>query len=146
MICAGVRNSLVAALIKIDDEEQYRLMAPFFELLIDTTPYSYQPQLGWALAGDGSLGPTSWKLSKLAFQQRFILSEQMTLQSQLNSNNVLIQTLNKQFELATYIDLHRTDVQQGLGAMVQSGLITLARMNEILSTPPIDKETYKGNE
>lgn len=143
---AAIKENKVVGIIKIESESEYQILSRCFENLIDTTGLAYQPQIGWELNPDGTLGVVSWKISKLSFQQRFTLNEQLALQEALNESNVLVQVLNKQFILATYIDLKRTDVIQGLGAMAQAGLITSQRMTEILTTPPAPQEIYKGNE
>lgn len=143
---AAIRENKVVGIIKIDSEAQYQELIRSFENLIDVSDNVYMPQVGWDLNPDGTLGAPSWKISKLSFQQRFTLEEQMGLQAALNASTVIVQVLSRQFLLATYIDLKRTEVAQALGALVQAGLLTEGRMNTILLTPPSPLETYKGIE
>ena len=97
---------------------------------------------------------TAWRITKLAFRQRFTAQEKVTIEiaslddpaapmqqralaATLRANQADVQT-------ATYIDLQRADTRAGVMAMEQYGLIGAGRAAEILDTIPAADEIYRG--
>ncbi|MGC8807879.1 MAG: hypothetical protein ACP5QB_10125 [Thiomonas sp.] len=96
----------------------------------DTSVANYDPPPGQAKRPP---------LSKLEFRRLFTPEElvrfdnpEMFISSLTDAQRAQIRTMQRNFELATYIDLDDPLVAQGLQAMVQYGLLTEARKNEIL--------------
>jgi hypothetical protein len=56
----------------------------------------------------------------------------------------LVALLMQRLGLATFIDLSRSDTQAGIGALAAFGLLTSARVTEIISTPPTATEHWTG--
>jgi hypothetical protein len=107
-----------------------------------------QPQIGWKFDTEtnkwSSNGASiSRKITQLAFMDRFTFSELITITTAAKTS-VAVEVLMNKLNAATYIDLDRTDTQSAVGFMVQSQLLTQARMVEILSAPVADKEIYTG--
>lgn len=105
---------------------------------------------------DGSINAENqgWKITKLAFRQRFTSAEkagieiaalddplapmqQRALAASLRANQADVQA-------ATYIDLQRPDTRAGVQTLETYGLIAAGRAAVILDTPPTPEEIYKG--
>ena len=105
---------------------------------------------------DGSINAENqgWKITKLAFRQRFTSAEKAGIEIAALDNPAapieqrgLAATLraNQQdIQAATYIDLQRADTRAGVQALEQYGLIAAGRAAMILDTPPTPEEVYKG--
>ena len=164
MICVGLKNSIVMAVLDIADESEYQKFAYQFEALIDTTGFSSLPGIGWEWTGAsfsyGQLDSVpSVKLTKLAFESRLTTAEEGSIIGFALANFMTYYTtpthplflaacqvfamLRRQSN-ATYVDISRADTIQGVGALVSLGLITSARASLILNTPPTHDESYKG--
>lgn len=105
---------------------------------------------------DGSINAENqgWKITKLAFRQRFTSTEKAGIEiASLDdpaapmAQRGLAATLraNQQdVQAATYIDLQRPDTRAGVQALEQYGLIAVGRAAAILDTLPTPEEVYKG--
>lgn len=127
-------------------EEEFAGYASVYELIIDITDMTPQPQIGWFLDGNklvtnGTNGPI--KITKLAMRQRFTFSELCALEEATLTNSA-VRALRNNVAVAEFIDLTRADTVGGLGLLVSVGLLTTERMNIILTTPPQSHEIYKG--
>lgn len=137
-------------------------MAVHFELLIDLTPYTSLPQVGWGYIADtgqfnyGQLSVVpSIKITKLAFRDRFTSTEKARILgfglTNYNSSNPTIQSyalsvlslLMDQMS-ATYNDLSLSELATGLDNLIALGLLDSSRKTVILNTPPTYAELYKG--
>jgi hypothetical protein len=159
MICAGIKSGLVKAILKIDSEEEFHSYGDRFEILIDVTSYTHQPQIDWAFDGlnfnYGQLSAVpSVKLTKIAFRRRFTLQEKGTIIS-FGLNNIsnanptiasyaamVMATLDDQRD-AKAIDIAGTDAISGIGNLVSIGLLSSERASQILNTPPTYDELYR---
>ena len=93
------------------------------------------------------------KITKLAFRNRFSLSEKIaidlysiddpTADIQIRQRAALIRTILEDLRVSTYIDLSRTDTREGVRLLEQFGIISVGRAAAILDTPPSDIEIYK---
>ena len=104
---------------------------------------------------DGSINAENqgWKITKLAFRQRFTPAEKASIEIASLDNPAapieqrgLAATLrvNQQdIQAATYIDLQRVDTRAGVQALEQYGLIAAGRAAAILDTLPTPEEVYK---
>lgn len=98
--------------------------------------------------------PTSVKITKLAFRQRFTLQEKAALEiaaldvpTAPMEQRALAATLRANqadVQAATYIDLMRSDTRAGVMELEQYGLIAAGRALVILDTPPTEEESYRG--
>ena len=153
MIVAVINNGVVAQIVTIPDGDQtgmYNQLAQSCQAAIDITNMSPQPSVGWTFDGANlnSNGSTStWKITKLAFNSRFQVSELMAILAAAAGTSpqaLELQIVIKRQGLATYIDLSRSDTQAGVEILVSFGLITQARATQILTTPPTSQEIYQG--
>lgn len=76
-------------------------------------------------------------------RQRFTFTELCALESAAQTI-VQVKVLIGNLNVASFVDLTRSDTISGLGLLVSLGLLTSQRMSEILNTPPTEYEIYKG--
>ena len=98
--------------------------------------------------------PTSVKITKLAFRNRFSVQEKAGLEiASLDvptapmAQRALAATLRANqadVQAASFIDLMRPDTRAGVLALEQYGLIAAGRALVILDTPPTEEENYNG--
>lgn len=69
-------------------------------------------------------------LTKLQFSNRLTLQEHIAIET---STDPIVKVLDKQQQLAEFIDLEDQATQQGIGYLYNVGILTLERMNQILS-------------
>lgn len=104
---------------------------------------------------DGSISvDAEWRITKLAFRQRFTAQEKAALEiaalddpSAPMQQRVLAAALRanqEDVQAANYIDLKRADTRAGVAALEQYGLIAAGRAAEILDTVPTPEELHKG--
>lgn len=84
-------------------------------------------------------------ITKLAFRNRFTINELIAIELTSIDNPAadlatrqlaaLLRVMQKNQENASYIDLSRTDTQQGVQMMESYGLLAAGRANEILHAP-----------
>ena len=141
----AIINDNVVNEIKDISEEAYITLAAVNQSVIDISDILPQPQVGWKLEGSKlvSNGNDIWLITKLAARQRFTLSE-ISAFTTAAKTNVLFEVIKDNLTVATFVDLKRPDTIQFVGALYQAGIITLDRMQAILSTPPSPLEAYKG--
>ena len=152
MIVAVVNDWVVAQIVTIPDNDQtgmYAQLASSCQIAIDITNIFPQPTIGWMFDGANlnSNGIINWKITKLAFNDRFQMSELaaiLTAAASGGSEGLELQILQQRQNLATYIDLSRSDTQAALGLLVSLGLLTQSRAAIILTTPPTAEEIYQG--
>lgn len=125
----------------------------------DTNNIDWQEFLVWQAEGNTPdpmiavvTPPARRWITRLAFFNRFTITEQVTLelgsvdnpnasmaQRQLEATlRVFIRNVNS----STYIDLDRADVVQGVNTLATYGLITAARATEILTATLKPEEVY----
>src|SRR5271165_6777491 len=93
---AIVNDWIVTNVIQIDDS-QYQQYANSCQVAIDVTNNIIQPMIGWTFDGANLSGPpASWKITKLAFRERFTTPELMGIISasqQSNSEGLILQVM-----------------------------------------------------
>ena len=152
MIVAVVNEWVVTQIVTVPDDDQtgiYGQLAQNCQVAIDITNTIPQPQVGWKFDGANlnSNGQNSWKITKLAFNERFQPSELiaiLTAAAATTPTGFELQIMMQRQSLATYIDLTRSDTQAGVGFLVTLGILTPARATQILNTPPTAEELYQG--
>lgn len=156
MIVAIVDNNIVVSVQTITDPSDdggaaLQALAYKHQAVVDVTNQYPQPVAGWTLNGSSlvSNGSSSMvPITKLAFRERFTPAEMAGIYAyignQSNSQWAVVAALMDNLNVATYIDLTRSDVQNGLELLESLGLITMSRMTAILTTPPAAIEVYKG--
>lgn len=145
MICALVQNSVVVGVVELT-EEQTAYFSSQFEAIVDCTSMMPMPQIGWAFNGQTISGTSvSKKITKLAMNQRFTVAEMLGLMNYVNANPAsIVALLLQRLQIASFVDLSRTDTQAGVGILVAYGLITSERASIILNTIPTPLELYQG--
>lgn len=83
------------------------------------------------------------RITRLAFRNRFTFAEKVAI-AEAAKTDTTVEVLQKDQDAATYIDLSRTDTQQGVQLLVIKGLITADRSAEILSLVVQPDEEYRG--
>lgn len=141
MIVAIVNDNIVTEIKTISAEEYSDIKG---QIVIDISEFSPMPEVGWKFDGTKLIGnPTSTKITRLAMRQRFTTSEMLAIYTAAKTN-VFFQLLLDNLSVATFIDLQRPDTVQGIMALVQAGIITAERANEILTKTPTYLEIYRG--
>jgi hypothetical protein len=141
MLCALVRNNLVVDVLDLS-LPQIDMVGNIYEAVIDVSAMSPQPQYGWTFDGSNLL-PPGWHITRLAMRQRFTVGELLGIMTYVNSNpNSIVAMLMQNLQLATFIDLQRSDTISGMGVLVSYGLLTSQRSTTILTTPPTIQEVY----
>lgn len=145
MICALIQNNLVVGVGDFTND-QIQLFGPYFEQIVDCTNLIPQPGIGWAFDGQNITGTNvSRKITRLAMNQRFTVGEMLGLLTYVNTNPIsIVALLLQRLQIATYVDLSRSDTQAGIGVLVSYGLLTSDRANTILTTVPTPNEIYQG--
>jgi hypothetical protein len=141
----GGQNT-VTGIVQIDSYDEIQMFTKIYSQVIDITNVQPLPQIGWSFDGQNIVGTSpSKKITKLAMNQRFTVPEMLGLLAYVEAQPAsIVDLLLKRLEVATYIDLSRSDTQAGVGVLVQLGLITSERATVILTTPPNAYEAYIG--
>jgi hypothetical protein len=148
MLLAIVNDDIVTNIVTILDESFYSQHAQSAQAAVDITNLTPQPQVGWAFNGSILTPPANYTspiktITKLAFRQRFTFTELMAIET-ASQTSVALRVLKDNLNVATFIDLSRTDTIQAIGMLTAAGLITSDRANIILTTPPSNSELYTG--
>jgi hypothetical protein len=85
----------------------------------------------------------NYKISKLAFRNRFTFSEKVAIEDATLTDSE-VRVLVKDQDSAEHIDLERLDTIQGVALLVNKGLVSVARSSEILSLDIADHEVFRG--
>ena len=148
MILAIVNEWVVDQIVSLPDGTDITSWIQDCQIAIDITNMNPQPQIGWTFNGgflvtNIASGPMSVKITKLAFRERFTMSELIAI-LQASETDYVLQVLEQNQMMATYVDLARTDTQAGVEYLVTKGLLTQPRAVAILTTPPTLTELYTG--
>ena len=149
MLIAVVNNNKVQAVCDIQPQD-YGLYTNC-QAAIDVTDIVPRPQVGWLFNGstlypDISSIPNT-RITKLAFRQRFTVTEMTGLIAASfaqTPQGYFLQYLMGNLQVATYIDLARSDTQAAIQALVGMGLLTQNRAIQILTATPTSTELYTG--
>ena len=127
---ARVKNGVVENVIVGEPED--------FPDLVDVTDTSPKPGPGWLYDGsvfskppDPDLGTI---ITRFAFRQRFTFAERVAIRSAADSDTEVMVWL-EDLQTASFIDLTRTEAQQGAQMLESKGLITSGRASEVLNDP-----------
>lgn len=152
MICVGIRDNIVVAVLNIDSDEEYQSYSSRFQNLIDVSGQIPQPKLGWHLKGNAIVesldSAIPCKITKLAFRSRFTQAEKAGMEAFAAQSNAYAYALRAAMgdqRDATFIDLSRQDTISGISQLVSMGLLTEIRANEILNNPVTEVERYLGD-
>lgn len=82
------------------------------------------------------------RITRLAFLNRFLMEERISIRTAASSDPVVADFLSL-VDAASWIDLGRTDTQQGIGLLVAKNMLSQSRGDEILTTPinPMERPT-----
>jgi hypothetical protein len=78
------------------------------------------------------LGIPSYCLTKLEFMNRFTLTELATMEG-MSASDPILRVLQRQQEVADFIDLMDPRTTEAIGYLASIGVITVERMNTILT-------------
>lgn len=145
MLNALIKNNLVVGIVDLADDE-ISFFASHYEQVIDVTQYTPTPVIGSAFDGVNISGSNiSRKITRLAMNQRFQVSEMLGLLTYVNSNPTsIVALLLQRLQMATFVDLSRSDTIAGIGVLVSFTLLTSDRASAILNTTPTPVELYVG--
>jgi hypothetical protein len=145
MLCALIQNNLVCGVVDFTDE-QINIFSSQFEQIVDISNLVPQPQIGWAFDGSNISGTAvSLKITRLAMRQRFTTGELLAIMTYVNANPAsVVAILMQNLQVATYIDLSRSDTQAGIEYLASLALVTSQRAGVILNTIPNASEIYEG--
>jgi hypothetical protein len=143
---AFIKDNVVTEVKQNPDEDTLRLLGQT-HASIDVTDAIPVPDVGWTLVGNTLTPPPGYtvsdmKLTKLAFRQRFTITELMGIYAAA-ATNVVVRIMMDNQGLAAYVDLSRSDTISGVGYLASLGLLTSDRMTAILTTPPTMAEHYR---
>lgn len=143
---ALITNNVVVIIVTLDSEELVQKYSSLYQNVIDIGENLALVEPGFLLEGNNIVPPpgyqpTTMKISKLAFRQRITVNEMVGIYTAAASNTVL-KILLDNMQIATYIDLLRTETISGVLYIASLGLLTEERANIILKTPPTDIEKY----
>lgn len=144
-LCALIGSSnQVVGVVQIESYEQIQELGRVYGQIIDVTDYSPLPQIGWSFDGQSVVGTSaSKKITKLAMNQRFTVTEMLGLLTYVGANPAsIVALLLQRLQIATFVDLSRSDTQAGVGVLVSYGLLTQQRATEILTGPVTVLEAY----
>ena len=98
--------------------------------------------------------PSSVKITKLAFRNRFTAAEKAGIEFASLDNPTAamparlmaasLRANQADINAAAYIDLMRPDTRGGVEALEYFGLIAVGRADAILDTPPAEQEVWNG--
>ena len=144
MICALVQDNVVVDIQTLDDIG-YAQAAANYQIVIDIDGISPPPQIGWIFNGSTlvSNGSNVWHITKLKFRQRFTNAELMGI-FQAASSNYMIQALLDNQRVSDFTDLNDPTLMAGMEYLYSLGLLTQARVTQIMTTPPAANEVYTG--
>lgn len=145
MLVALIQNNLVTGVCDLTPD-QISFFGSVFEQIIDVSQMTPQPQIGWAFDGVNITGSSvSLKITKLAMRQRFTTAEMLGVMTYVNANPAsVVAMLMGNLQVATYVDLSRSDTQAGIEYLVSVSLLTQLRATAILTTVPTPYELYTG--
>ena len=126
------------------DESEIDNYARRYQAVFDLAGFDPLPTVGAKFDGKTIVDlPTQTKrITKLAMRQRFTIPELIAILT-ASKTDPMVEVLLGNMQVATFIDLARTDTVQGIGYLAQQGLITPQRMGEILNNPIQAIEQYK---
>lgn len=84
-----------------------------------------------------------YKITKLAFRNRFTLSEKISIVNTKKTDPV-VEVLFDDLLVSTYIDLERQDLHDGVAYLVSISVLTQQRADEILSLTISEVERWNG--
>lgn len=156
-------------IVKVDTDskviEVYGNMYPLITRL--SSDYLMAPdtvKVGWTFLEESGTfvePPAKRLITRLAFNNRFTIEEAVAFKvaqqpptrnpnetdaafAQRQALSFQLQVLNERLNLATFIDLDRPDARQAVQSLAQLGILTPARVGEILDGPIQDNEVYHG--
>lgn len=130
----------VVGVVRLHDDAGLGALGDMFAQIIDVTDVTPQPQIGWQFDGQQVVGTSASKrITKLAMRNRFTFNELVAITS---STNPMVRVLMDNLATASFVDLSRADTTQGIGLLMQLGLLTPERGAVILTAPVGMHEQY----
>jgi len=144
MKVALIQDFEVKYIIDIDENE-IDTYARQYQAVFNLAGFDPLPAVGAKFDGKTITNPPpqTKRITKLAMRQRFTIPELIGI-LEASKTDPMIEVLLGNMQVATFIDLSRTDTIQGLGYLMQQGLITAQRMGEILNNPIQAIERYNN--
>ena len=163
MIFALIKNNIVEN-IAVADQEWADTILTDWQYVIDITDVTPQPGPLWSYDGHAfepdppppapPPEPINWKITRLAFRNRFTSSEKVAVELgcldnpegtlQQRQQAAMLRSMQKDVDAAVYIDLKNQDTRNGVQALETAGLLASGRALQILDTNPIRIEVYTG--
>lgn len=117
----------------------------------DDTTQAYQDYSAWLAAGNSptliqtTSEPISRHITVLAFRNRFTQAEKVAMDlasidnpladAQARQLQAILRVIQKDLDIASYVDLDRPDTKAGVQMMEAHGIIGLGRADVILNSP-----------
>lgn len=150
MLCAFIKNGAVVEIKDVTDEELHPIVNNY-DQVVEITNENPRPGVGWRYEDNkwliplGESGAPSMIITRLAFRNRFTMSEKAVLYTAAATpQGVGLKVYLDDLAAATFVDLSRADTIASVNYLATLGIITSARATEILTTVPTLVETYKG--
>jgi hypothetical protein len=143
MLCALVRENIVVQVLELSEEE-IQSYGRIYERVVDISQMTPTPSAGWTVNSNGLFvepegSSSSRVITRLAFMNRFKDNE---IGAVYTIANTAAHPLYIPFKIyidkilaSTFIDLARPDTIASLELISSLGILSSARVNEIISTP-----------
>lgn len=125
-------------------EDQIELAGGIYDIVLDVSQMTIPPTAGWTFNGSGVV-PPGMQITRLAMRQRLTVTELLGIMTYVVNNPAsIVAMLMQNLQVATFIDLSRSDTIAGMTLLSQApfSLITPQRATAILTTPPSPLEVY----
>jgi len=155
MKCAIVQNNIVIQVPIELDEQGVQEYASRYQVVIDVESLDPVPKVGWHYVNGQLIDPYSIAyngaalLTRFAFFSRFTSSEMINLEGFMDAGPIPYRYVARYFKtsllITTYVDRSWAFVQGGMDFLVQIGILTAARKEEIMKSPAKVSEIYRGD-
>lgn len=153
---AFVESGVVVEVVRVDP---FGIFNTGYASKFVEVPDEVEP--GWVFDGESFAPPVpapdpipDLRITKLAFRNRFAQAEKAAIEfaalddpsasMQARMQSAALRAYLKDAEAATFIDLSRQDLADGVNSLEAAGVIAAGRAQEILSHDIADVERYKG--
>ena len=146
-----IQNGLVENVIVADSVSRAQQYFPAYTCVERPTGSAVGP--GWTTTDNINFSEPSsatsidWRITKFAMLNRLLPNEIVAVNEVRQSggaNGAIMEVLWQNLSTAAYVDLSATNTQQMINQLAAGGILTAARANTILSTPPTPTEGIGG--